>query len=45
MLNPEYGGDGVKTSGENAQEPVAAFGHIGPNGLLFLYRQHVPRKI
>ena len=23
MLNPEYGGDGVKTSGENAQGPVA----------------------
>ena len=45
MLNPEYGGDGVKTSGENAQEPVAAFpGHMGPNGLLFYTGNMFPEK-
>ena len=36
ILAPEYGGDGKKTGGENAQDPVVAFpGHLAPNGLLF----------
>ena len=36
MLAPEYGGDGVKQGGENAQAPILAFpGHLAPNGLLF----------
>jgi glucose/arabinose dehydrogenase len=36
MLNPEYGGDGKKTGGEKALNPIAAFpAHFGPNGLLF----------
>ncbi|MDQ3290945.1 MAG: PQQ-dependent sugar dehydrogenase [Bacteroidota bacterium] len=36
MLTPEYGGDGKKTGGEKALDPVAAFpAHLGPNGLLF----------
>ncbi len=36
ILSPEYGGDGNKTGGEDAIDPVAAFpAHIAPNGLLF----------
>jgi len=36
ILAPEYGGDGRKTGGEKAIDPVAAFpAHLGPNGLLF----------
>ncbi|QMU30880.1 PQQ-dependent sugar dehydrogenase [Adhaeribacter radiodurans] len=36
MLTPEYGGDGKKTGGEKALDPVVAFpAHLGPNGLLF----------
>jgi glucose/arabinose dehydrogenase len=36
ILAPEYGGDGKKTGGENAIDPVVAFpGHMAPNGLLF----------
>ncbi len=36
ILSPEYGGDGQKTGGEDAIDPVAAFpAHMAPNGLLF----------
>ncbi|PWJ54993.1 glucose/arabinose dehydrogenase [Dyadobacter jejuensis] len=36
MLAPEYGGDGKKTAGEQAIDPIAAFpAHLAPNDLLF----------
>ncbi|MDR3681037.1 MAG: PQQ-dependent sugar dehydrogenase [Flavipsychrobacter sp.] len=45
ILAPEYGGDGVKQGGENAQDPVAAFpGHLAPNGLLFYTGTMFPEK-
>lgn len=45
MLAPEYGGDGKKTAGEKAINPVAAFpAHLGPNGLLFYTGTMFPEK-
>jgi len=45
MLNPEYGGDGQKTGGEKALDPLAAFpAHFGPNGLLFYTGTQFPAK-
>ena len=45
MLNPEYGGDGKKTGGEKALDPVAAFpAHFGPNGLLFYTGKMFPAR-
>lgn len=45
MLAPEYGGDGKKTGGEKALDPVAAFpAHLGPNGLLFYTGNMFPEK-
>lgn len=45
ILAPEYGGDGHKTGGENAQDPVYAFpGHIAPNALLFYTGSQFPAK-
>lgn len=45
MLAPEYGGDGKKNGGENAQDPVVAFpGHMAPNGLLFYTGGQFPEK-
>ena len=45
MLAPEYGGDGVRESGETAQDPVADFpAHLGPNGLLFYTGKQFPAK-
>ncbi|PSL50331.1 glucose/arabinose dehydrogenase [Chitinophaga niastensis] len=45
MLAPEYGGDGKKTGGENAIDPVAAFpAHMAPNGLLFYTGSQFPAK-
>ncbi|MBS1661251.1 MAG: PQQ-dependent sugar dehydrogenase [Bacteroidetes bacterium] len=45
ILAPEYGGDGKKTGGENAQDPVVAFpGHLAPNGLLFYTGNQFPEK-
>ena len=36
ILAPEYGGDGKKTGGDKAINPVAAFpAHMAPNALLF----------
>jgi glucose/arabinose dehydrogenase len=45
ILAPEYGGDGKKTAGEDAQDPVVAFpGHLAPNGLLFYTGSQFPDK-
>src|SRR5882724_8013913 len=45
ILAPEYGGDGKKTAGEDAQDPVVAFpGHLAPNGLLFYTGSQFPEK-
>ncbi|TDB68119.1 PQQ-dependent sugar dehydrogenase [Arundinibacter roseus] len=45
ILSPEYGGDGKKTGGEKALNPVAAFpAHLGPNGLLFYTGKMFPAK-
>ncbi|WP_344810205.1 PQQ-dependent sugar dehydrogenase [Chitinophaga oryziterrae] len=45
MLAPEYGGDGVKTAGESAEDPVVAFpAHMAPNGLLFYTGKQFPEK-
>ncbi len=46
MLAPEYGGDGKKTAGTDAIDPVVAFpAHLAPNAFAFLYWQTVSRKI
>jgi glucose/arabinose dehydrogenase len=45
ILSPEFGGDGKKTAGEDAQDPVVAFpGHLAPNGLLFYTGSQFPEK-
>jgi glucose/arabinose dehydrogenase len=45
ILAPEYGGDGKKTGGDDAQDPVMAFpGHLAPNGLLFYTGSQFPEK-
>ena len=45
ILAPEYGGDGKKTAGENAINPVVAFpGHMAPNGLLFYTGSMFPAR-
>ncbi len=45
ILAPEYGGDGKKTAGEDAQDPVVAFpGHLAPDGLLFYTGSQFPEK-
>ncbi len=45
ILSPEYGGDGQKTAGEDAQDPVYSFpAHIAPNGLLFYTGNQFPEK-
>lgn len=45
ILSPEYGGDGKKEGGQDAQDPVAAFpGHMAPNGLLFYTGNMFPEK-
>ncbi|MDR3712142.1 MAG: PQQ-dependent sugar dehydrogenase [Puia sp.] len=45
ILAPEFGGDGKKTAGEDAQDPVMAFpGHLAPNGLLFYTGDQFPAK-
>ncbi len=42
---PEYGGDGKKTGGENALDPLVAFpAHLGPNDLLFYTGKMFPKK-
>lgn len=45
ILAPEYGGDGKKEGGEDAQDPVVAFpGHMAPDGLLFYTGNMFPEK-
>jgi glucose/arabinose dehydrogenase len=45
MLAPEYGGDGKKTAGTDAINPVVAFpAHLAPNGLLFYTGTQFPAK-
>lgn len=45
ILMPEYGGDGKKTGGEKAIDPVMAFpGHMAPNGLLFYTGNMFPQR-
>lgn len=45
IVCPEYGGDGKKTGGEDAQDPVVAFpAHMAPNGLLFYTGNMFPEK-
>lgn len=45
ILSPEYGGDGKKEGGQNAQDPAFAFpGHMAPNGLLFYTGNMFPEK-
>jgi glucose/arabinose dehydrogenase len=45
ILAPEYGGDGKKTAGEDAIDPVVAFpAHLAPDGLLFYTGSQFPEK-
>lgn len=45
ILAPEYGGDGKKTGGEKAIDPVVAFpGHLAPNDLLFYTGDQFPAR-
>ena len=45
IVAPEYGGDGKKTGGEKALNPIAAFpAHLGPNDLLFYTGKMFPAK-
>ena len=45
ILNPEYGGDGIKTGAEKAIAPLVGFpGHMAPNALLFYTGNQFPEK-
>ena len=45
IVSPEYGGDGKKTGGENAVDPVAAYpAHMAPDGLLFYTGTMFPER-
>jgi glucose/arabinose dehydrogenase len=45
IVAPEFGGDGKKTGGENAIDPVAAYpGHMAPDGLIFYTGSMFPEK-
>jgi glucose/arabinose dehydrogenase len=45
ILAPEFGGDGKKTGGEKAIDPVVGFpGHLAPNGLLFYTGKMFPER-
>jgi glucose/arabinose dehydrogenase len=45
ILGPEYGGDGKKTGGEKAIDPVATFpAHMAPDGLLFYTGNLFPER-
>lgn len=45
ILNPEYGGDGKKTAGEDATPPILGFpGHMAPDGLLFYTGNQFPAR-
>lgn len=45
ILAPEYGGDGKKTAGDEALDPLMAFpAHLGPNDLLFYTGKMFPAR-
>ncbi|MCW3117470.1 MAG: L-sorbosone dehydrogenase [Chitinophagaceae bacterium] len=45
IVAPEYGGDGKKTGGEKAINPLVAFpGHMAPDGLLFYTGNMFPER-
>jgi glucose/arabinose dehydrogenase len=45
ILSPEYGGDGRKTAGDKAIDPIVTFpGHLAPDGLLFYKGSQFPEK-
>lgn len=45
IVAPEYGGDGKKSGGEKALNPVVAFpAHMGPNDILFYKGSQFPAK-
>ncbi|NAS12917.1 sorbosone dehydrogenase [Flavobacteriaceae bacterium R33] len=45
ILSPEYGGDGQKTGGEDALDPLVAFpAHLAPNALLFYSGDQFPER-
>jgi glucose/arabinose dehydrogenase len=45
ILSPEYGGDGRKTAGDKAIDPIVTFpGHLAPDGLLFYNGAQFPKK-
>lgn len=45
ILAPEYGGDGKKTGGEDAIDPIATFpAHLAPNALLFYTGSLFPER-
>ena len=45
ILGPEFGGDGKRTGGEKAIDPVASFpAHMAPNGLLFYSGNMFPER-
>jgi glucose/arabinose dehydrogenase len=45
IVSPEYGGNGHKTGGENAIDPIDAFpGHMAPDGLLFYTGNMFPER-
>jgi glucose/arabinose dehydrogenase len=45
ILMPEYGGDGKKTAGKDAIDPLLAFpGHLAPDGLVFYEGNMFPEK-
>ncbi len=45
MVNPEYGGDGKKTGGKKALNPIAAFpAHFAPNSLVFYTGSMFPAR-
>lgn len=45
IVSPEYGGDGKKTGGEDAIDPIMAFpAHYGPNDVLFYTGDMFPER-
>ncbi len=45
IVAPEYGGDGEKSGGEDAIDPIMAFpAHLGPNDVLFYTGKMFPEK-
>ena len=45
IVSPEYGGDGQKTGGEDALDPLVAFpAHLAPNALLFYTGDQFPER-